>query len=291
LGKGKSHEEIAKDLRFDSVEEMRTLLQSWDLPGWVVGEVSNSDENRPRGKTHPRLRNFGPGTELPSAGNATDLFKERLEALLKSAELLKHMGESLHGRYFVRQDVETASLLASRDHFPEEEWKVLSERYGFDPDDQRFWLPNAVTLLPGGVALSPQETEAILIGVYALAGGDMDALVDTLRPLSSSADAETREEVRQYVEGSRADGDNKDGLKMLALQLAIWVRGSKVRPGRPAGLSKADHALACRITHLREQGITDEEIARKESHRKKEDGTSYTTKDVTELGNLGLSWP
>jgi hypothetical protein len=77
----------------------------------------------------------------------------------------------------------------------------------------------------------------------------------------------------------------------LARQLATWIRGSEVRPGRPPGLSKADHAFACRITHYRKQGLTDEEIARKESHRKKYDGTSYSTKDVTKLGDLGLSWP
>jgi len=32
-------------------------------------------------------------------------------------------------------------------------------------------------------------------------------------------------------------------------------------------------------------------IARKEAHRKKEDGTSYTIKEIVELGDLGLSWP
>jgi len=77
----------------------------------------------------------------------------------------------------------------------------------------------------------------------------------------------------------------------LAHQLATWVRGSEVRPGRPSGRSKADHAFACAITHYRKQGLSDEEIARKESHRKKEDGTSYTIKDIAELGDLGLSWP
>ncbi len=77
----------------------------------------------------------------------------------------------------------------------------------------------------------------------------------------------------------------------MARQLATWVRGSEVRPGRRSGRSKVDHAFACAITHYREQGLTDEEIARKESHRKKEDGMSYSIKDIAELGDLGLRWP
>jgi hypothetical protein len=41
---------------------------------------------------------------------------------------------------------------------------------------------------------------------------------------------EVREEIRQYVEGSRVDGDKRDGLRVLARQLATWVRCSEVRP-------------------------------------------------------------
>ena len=100
---------------------------------------------------------------------------------------------------------------------------------------------------------------------------------------------ETRERVRLWVEGAKANNE-RDGLKVLARHLATWVRGSEVRSGRPAGLSEADHAFACRITHYRKRGFTDEEIASKESHRKKEDGASYSVEDITELGDLGLSW-
>ena len=251
-------------------------------------ELWQKEESR---KEHsPRLRNFGSRKELPPAGDATELFKERIEALLKSAELLEHMDEGLHGRYFARQDVETATVLFPWEHLSEEGREAIRKQRGpnFGED---FSDPNALVILPGGVALSPSETEAILIGVYALAGGDMDRLLDALHPDPSSVGAEVREEIRQYVEGSRGSGDKRDGLEVLARQLAIWVRGSEVRRGKPSGLSDADHGFACTITHLRNQGLTDEEIARKESHRKKDDGTSYSTKDVTELGDLGLSWP
>jgi hypothetical protein len=233
------------------------------------------------------LRNIGPRKELPPAANATELFKERIEALLKSVELLKYMDEGLYGRYFVRQDVETATVLFPWEHLSEEGRETIREQRGPDFAED-FWDTNAL-ITPGGVAPSPPEIEAMHIGVYALAGGDMDTLVDTLHPDRSSAGAETREEVRRYVEGTRADGDKIDGLKVLARRLAVWVRGSEVRPGKPPELPKADHAFACAITHYRKQGLTYEEIARKESHRTKDDGTSYTIKDITELGDLGLS--
>jgi|SRR3712207_540362 len=78
-------------------------------------------------KSRPRLRGVGPAKELPPAGNATELFKERLEALLKDAELLKHIDESLHGRYFARTIVETADVL-----------------HDYSPDDEGFWETDAL---------------------------------------------------------------------------------------------------------------------------------------------------
>jgi len=286
---------VLESLNFDSTEAMQIQLGNWGIPSWVLGDESetNSAPNKDRKKRPSRLRSFGPAKELPPAGNATELFKERLEALLKSAELLKHMNEGLHGRHFVRQDVDTATVDFSRDFLSKEWWDTFCEQRELDPDDKdlsEFWDTSALTVLPGGVALSPSETEAIFIGVYALAGGDMDLLLDALHSDSPSVKPETRERVRLWVEGAKANNE-RDGLKVLAHQLAIWVRGSEVRPGRPPGVSKAAHAFACRVTRYRKQGLTDEEIAHKESHRRKEDGSSYSVKDVTALGDLGLSWP
>jgi hypothetical protein len=288
---GKSSEEIAKELRFDNVEEMQAQLEAWKLPSWLVGrEAAQTSTDSVREKSTPRARSLGPARELPPADNATELFKERLEALLKSAELLKHMDEGLRGRHFIRQDVGTAAVWFSRAAMSKEGWEAVCEQYGLDPEDEHgdYWDPNALTLLSGGVALSPQETEAILIAVYALADGDMEALLNRLPPDSTSIGTEVWEEIRQYVAGSRADGDKRDGLRVLARQLVTWVRGSEVRPGKPSGLSKADHDFARTITHYRKQGLTDEEIARRAWYRKKDDGTSYSTKDVTELRDLNL---
>jgi hypothetical protein len=290
---GCSEEDIARKLDVDTVEDMRTQLQNWGLPGWLVGEESDTNPTKKtRKKGDSRARNLAPVNELPPAGNATELFKERLEALLESAELLRHINENLHGRYFVHTNVEKTSVFWPRERFSEEEWEAVCEQHELNPEDIGFWDTNVLIRLPGGAKLAPSEIEATLIGVYALAGGQMDLLLDALlHPDSLPVRAKTREGIRTCVEGSKADGDKRDGLKVLARQLATWVRGSEVRPGRPSALSEADHAFACRITHHRKHGLADEEIAFKESRRKKEDGTSYSVKDITELGDLGLSWP
>jgi hypothetical protein len=265
--KGKSYEEIATQLKFDSVEEMRNRLESLQLPGWFVGAEASSDKKRVREKSTPRLREVGPAKDLPPAGNATELFKERLEALLEDAELLRHINERLYGRYFDHTNVETADVLHADGN----------------------WETNALVRLPGRLELSPTEIEVTLIGVYALAGGRMDLLLEKLHLDPSSVDAKTWEEIRQCIEGSRPD-DKRDGLKVLARQLATWVRGSEVRRGRRPELSETDHAVASITTKCRKAGLTDEEITRKVAHLKKEDGTSYTMKDVAELGDLGISW-
>jgi hypothetical protein len=171
---GASSEQIAERFGYGSVEALHRQFQNWSVPSWVVGEgVETNPTPKSKGQktSSRRLRNLGPGTELPPAGNATDLFKERLEELLKSAELLKHVDESLHGRYFVRQDADTVAVLISRHLTSKEGWQAASEQYGLDADDEKVWVPNAPAKFPSGVVRSPSETVAILIAVYALAGG------------------------------------------------------------------------------------------------------------------------
>jgi len=260
--------EYLEELNFNSVEGMEIQLDNWKLR---EGLLDREPETRPAKKERPkglpqRLRDAEPRKDLPPAANAADLFKERLDALREDVELLEHVNEGLYGKYFGRTNVETASVL-----------------------DVGHWIDDAVVSLPGTVARSPTEIEVTLIGVYALAGGRRDLLLEKLHLDPSSVDAKTREKIRQCIEGSRADGDAKDGLKVLARQLATWVRGGEVA-GRPTGLPEMDHAVASMTTKFREDGLTDEQIAGKLAHLKKADGTSYSVEDITKLGNLGLSW-
>ena len=111
--KGKSYEEIAAQLKFDSVEEMRNRLESLQLPGWFVGAETSSDKKRVREKSTPRLREVGPAKDLPPAGNATELFKERLEALLEDD--LRECGESRIRQHRRRSLLRLRCELASQD--------------------------------------------------------------------------------------------------------------------------------------------------------------------------------
>jgi hypothetical protein len=104
--------EIAKKACFGSVEAMYHQLKAWGLTGLLPPETHEAAPKKRVADTKPErtARNLGPAKDLPPAANATALFKERLEALLKSVELLEHMDERLHGKYFARQDVDTASV-------------------------------------------------------------------------------------------------------------------------------------------------------------------------------------
>jgi hypothetical protein len=101
--------------------------------------------------------------------------------LLESLELLEHMDEDLRGKYFVRTDVDTTPVYISRERVSEEEWEKIREKYNLDPDVTGYLVTDARNKMPGGVATSPSEAEAILISVYALAGGHMDLLVGALQ--------------------------------------------------------------------------------------------------------------
>jgi hypothetical protein len=264
-----SESEIAEKVGFHTEEGMYHWLQSWGFTSLLPleNQEKTPKPQAPSTKRGRKARKLGPARELPPAVNAADLFKERLEALRESVELLEHINEGLYGKYFGRTNVETLSVL-----------------YGGQ------WIDDAVVSLPGTVARSPSEIEVTLIGVYALAGGRMDLLLEKLHLDPSSVDAKTREKIRQCVEGSRADRDAKDGLQVLARQLATWVRGGEVGTGRPSELPEMDNAVASITTKYRKDGLTDEQIAGKLTHLKKEDGTSYSVEDITELGDLGLSW-
>jgi hypothetical protein len=105
--RGYPEETIAEKLGFPNADVLHQQLRDWDLPGWIVGHdpAANATEKKDRTKSRSRSRTLGPSRELPPASNATPLFRERLEALLEDAELLKHMDEDLRGKYFVRTDV------------------------------------------------------------------------------------------------------------------------------------------------------------------------------------------
>ena len=132
--KDASDEQIAERLEYGSVEALRRQLKNWGLPDWVLGEESETNRAKEKGrkKSAPLVRDLGPAKGLPPAGNAIPLFKERLEALLESAELLEHMDEDLRGKYFVRTNVTPESFaqhLSTIKGYAEEEGGDLGEDF------------------------------------------------------------------------------------------------------------------------------------------------------------------
>jgi hypothetical protein len=253
----------------------------------------------------PYWRNPGAGTgqrrELPPPARAVGLFQGRLEALqalLRDAEDLEHRQEVYQDRRFPGADVYEGTLVFSRfrqdkdgrrlENYSEEEWQQLCKQYDQDPQEEGFWVMDSVLKAPTEAAPVPPEPLPTLIGVYAVAGGEIEALLEALYPGEPSR--EVLEEVRKCVEGKKRP-DKKDGLKTLARQLAVLVRGGRLEGAPRPALSSAEHDAACFITQLREEGRSEEEILRSLSNHRKPDGSKLTKEDVSRLGLLRLSYP
>lgn len=116
----------------------------------------------------------------------------------------------------------------------------------------------------------------------------MEALLEVLYPGEPSDDV--LEEIRKCVEGKKKL-DKKDGLKTLARQLAVLVRGGDVKGAPRPALSSVEHDAACRITRLREEGRSEVEIERRLSNHTRADGSKLTKADIHRLGRLRLRYP
>jgi hypothetical protein len=228
---------------------------------------------------------------------ATRLFQERLKALVQDVEGLAARVESYQDKRFPGVDVYPGTTaffryLLRRDGrrveiYSEQEWQKLCKRYNQDPEEEDFMITGSVLQAPTEVAPAPPEPLTTLIGVYALAGGEIEVLLEALYPGEPSR--EVLEEVRKCVEGKKKS-DKKDGLKTLARQLAILVRGGSIEGAPPLALSSAEHDAACYITQLREEGRSEEEIRRRLSNHRKPDGCKLTDEDISQLGNMRLRY-
>lgn len=253
-------DQVLEELGFGSVDAMQRQLVNWGLPDWITQPETAADKPKPSKPAAPerQARNSGPTRELPTAGDAAPLFQERLEVLGRATDELKHRKEKLQGKRFVQSSVYANSVHFFRKEFTHEQWKNLSEHYGFDLDSDRFSTSDVRTWSLGGGTPAPQAPLPALIGAYLLAGGEVAPLLETLYPGEPSAEVE--EKIRKRVEG-RKGTDKQDGLQVLAQQLATLIRGGEVGKGRdPAELSNHEINLACRITECRDANVPDEQI-------------------------------
>jgi hypothetical protein len=246
-------------------------------------------------------RQPGPGTgkgeELPAASRASELLTDTLRGLLASAADLDHRHErSQDGRIVGRDVVEGSSLYLSRryeykgrvvEHFSEDQWNELCTKHGEDPDAEGFWVDIDGLRRAAGATRHPAEPLTTLIGTYALAGGDMEELLERLYP--GAPTQEIREAIRKRVDGKKKL-DKMDGLKVLARQLATLVRGQALAGAPSTGLTSEEHDAACYITMLRAENRSDEEILAKLSNHRMADSSKLSMADVHRLENLRLRY-
>lgn len=176
-----------------------------------------------------------------------------------------------------------------REAFTDEQWRDLSEHYGFDLKADRFSTADVRTWSLGGGTPAPQAPLPALIGAYLLAGGELAPLLEALYPGEPSA--AVVEKIRKRVEG-RKGTDKQDGLQALAQQLATLVRGGDLGKGRdPAELSNHEINLECRITERREANVPDEKIYEELIGGLRLTKESFSWDEFRRLAALQQKWP
>jgi len=294
---GWNDEDIATKCKCGSAAHLYRRLNADGYPVCATcGAAPISKEHACKPKRRP-----GPGTgegrELPAVSRASDLFTDTLRDLLASVADLEHRQErSQDGRILGLDVVEGSSLYFSRrceirgkilENYSEEQWKELCAQYGENPEVEGFWVDSKGLKRAAGAARHPAEPLTTLIAVYALAGGDMEELLEKLYPGTPAQ--ETREAIRKRVDGKKKP-DKVDGLKVLARQLSTLVRGQALGGAPPPGLTEMEHDAACYITLLRGQERSDQEILSRLSNHRTADGVELSMADVHRLENLRLRY-
>jgi len=209
------------------------------------------------------------------------LFQERIEVLGRAVEDLPKLVEGFQGGRFVGTFVERIPMRPSRDEVSEEEWEWLCEVLGPDPTSQGDWCPDLATPIDhpiDGSHVPPQEL-IMLIAAYALADGNMEALLKALHPNPPEVDAA---KLSSLLHAKKSE-HGEDGLFRKAQQLATFVRGGKTGRGAPpACLSADEYVVACAITEYRERGWSEDRIYQTLAH------LGYTREKISDLGSLRL---
>ena len=294
---GWNDEDIATKCRCGSAAHLYRRLSADGYPVCATcGAAPISKEHTCKPKRRP-----GPGTgegrELPAVSGASGLFTDTLRDLLASVADLEHRHESSQdGRIVGRDVVEGSTLYLSRryeykgrvvENFSEDQWNELCTKHGEDPDIEGFWVDSGALRRAAGATRHPAEPLTTLIGAYALAGGDMEELLERLYP--GAPTQEIREAIRKRVDGKKKL-DKMDGLKVLAQQLAMLVRGQALVGTPPPGLTRMEHDAACYITMLRGEKRSNEEILSRLSNHRTADGSELSMADVHRLENLRLKY-
>jgi len=283
-----SDEEVAEKLGYRGAGHMRQELERWNLPVWLVeGDSPPAAKTKKKKGRERKTRSLGPIKELPPADEAASLFRERLEALLRATEWLKHRKEKLQGRHFIASSVREAPV-----YFSDEALSEYRRELGLDEVAETFMhFGGAAFNLKGGT-LAPPPPLPELIAAYLLAGGELEPLVEALHPDPEAAEWD---KMRKHLEGRKSDRvHNTDGLMASAQQLATLIRGSTLPDYRPpAELSPIEVNLGARISDARRLNpkVSLRELYEDFLHRLGFSEEQLPWDEFRRLAELGQEWP
>ncbi len=286
---GCSENEVAKSAKFDSVEDMYFRLKRWGLPGLVP--LKEEPEEASKTARERKGRASGPVADLPPAGAATPLFREKLDLLAQANEDLKYRKEKRQAGRFILSRVDTSPHLLRREDWSEEEWEGLANTHNLDASADTLSIENGLTFSIGGATHVPQAPLPVLIVIYVLMEGEIEPLFKLLA--GGTPTEAVREKIRSVIEGNRDSGGREDGLKVLVGKLATLMRGGDVKSGRNRDpIFPLEFQLQCRITERRDAGIPDEKIYEELRHfRLSEDSEGLTRGEFGELARSESRWP
>jgi hypothetical protein len=259
-----SEDEIARKAGFGTAEMMHHQLELWEIPRWLAGGTTKEQTTKPERKAR---RGNGQQQELPLAAAAIPLFRQALESLSEQLEVLRTRKEYLQDGRYVTIDESYAPITWSRQGISDEDWKNLCQRFGKEPNSDKFTLWDARFVAPAGATQSPQEPLTKLIAVYVLAGLPLEQLLKTLHPAPETVD---EAELMRHIEGVKTKNRGRDGkprpqhipgLKTKAAQVAKLIHGRTLRKGPPTGeLSPQEQNIVWYWQQRIREGVADDQI-------------------------------
>lgn len=285
---GLGEDEVAEQAKYRGAGHMRQELEKWGLPTWFV-----EGDSPPEPKSHPsndmqddtndsKTRTSGPVEELPPTRNAIPLFQKVLDGLARENEKLKYRRESRQGKHYPYR------IFSSRP-VSDDERDFIVERLGLGEVDRGFMYFDGAEVTYRTSSRAPLSPLPELIGTYLLAGGDVEKLVKALHPPHREPNWP---EITRWIEGVETPGRKLDGIKSIALRLAILVRGGTNAPGKPPPVESGHYLkLSHRITTGLEEGVPAKELYEELLVKYGLSEEEFPWSEFRRLADLGLRLP
>jgi len=233
---GDSVEEVAKEAKFSSVEDMYFRLKRWGLSGLLP-----SPEKQPE-KVRKAQKVEGTKEELPAIANAATTLQDTIRTLEVYLEHATTLKEASQGRYFIDEG--------------EAEESSVREARGAQ------WHPH------------PYVVTLIAVSILEHRGdwGFVERLINELHPRPAEAN---RQQLVRFIYGKQVDAtgrpilnkkgrpvDYGDGLLDRAKQVATLIRGKpEVPPGvKVPAIPSHDQFTALYMRFLADRGFSREQV-------------------------------